>query len=121
MKLEDWLELARLGPEEPLPPELRAALAAAASRVEWFALSRRVKPDRAAMDMAKMATGLTAGAIEAFRKQQDALAVAAVIEFNRHQPSHAKIEMMEEELASRFGVSTRQIRRWRQQVMKKDI
>jgi hypothetical protein len=113
MDLKQWLALA--DSDQPLPAEVREA----AQVIRGFALARRLPPDRAAVEMAK-AVGLTAGAIEAFRTEQDALLATMMIEFNRSQPTHKQVQLMEEDLAARYGVTSRTIRRWRKRVMKED-
>ena len=67
--------------------------------------------------MAK-ALGLTAGAIEALRAEQDALMVTMMLEFNRGRPGY-KQELMQDQLAANFGVTGRTIRRWREWIIRR--
>jgi hypothetical protein len=116
MNIKQWIALAKLRPDEPLPPELHEALTKAAEEVYQLALSSRLAPDKASAQAAK-AAGLTAGAIDVFRQEQTEIFATMSTEFNIHQPGRGKVEFIEEKVAASFNIDPRTLRRWRKRVM----
>lgn len=115
MNLKQWLALARIKPNKPLPPELREELASFAAEVQRLALSRRTKPEKAAAHAAKIA-GLTGKEIGDFREKQRAIYATMLAEFNIHQPSRGKVEAIEQDIANSLGVERRTVGRWRKEI-----
>jgi hypothetical protein len=137
MTLEQWIHLAGLESDAPLPPELREALAETAREVRRLAFSqgsefefrpagealRRIlappgDTGRAAASMAK-ATGLTAGAIEEVRARlKEAYATDLFGRRCQHAPGE-KAEVIEGQIADLAGIDPRTLRRWRDRTYRK--